>query len=93
MAIVDVPLLYETGAETQFDRAIVTICAPVVQIARLMQRGLSAEAAAQRLAAQWPTERKAERADFVIHTDGSFEETDMQVDRVLEALRSDRRPT
>ena len=86
-AIVAVPLLYETGAEKTFDKVIVTACAPETQVARLVERGLTEAAARQRLAAQWPTERKTARADFVITTDGSFEETDEQVVRVVETLK------
>jgi dephospho-CoA kinase len=82
-AVVDVPLLFETGAEQQFDRVIVTACPPEVQIARLKQRGLSENAARQRLAAQWPTERKAARADFVVNTDCSFDETDRQIEDIM----------
>ena len=87
-AIVDVPLLYETGAETKFDRVIVTACAPDLQLARLIERGLTEEAARQRLAAQWPTERKTSRAHFVIKTDGTLAQTDEQIERVLDGLRS-----
>src|SRR6185369_5572402 len=57
-AVVDVPLLYETGAQKGVDRVIVTACSPDVQVARLRERGLSDVAARQRLAAQWPTEKK-----------------------------------
>lgn len=88
LAIVDVPLLYETGAESKFDKVIVTECPPDMQIARLMARGLTEAAARQRLAAQLPTREKAARADFVIRTDGTFAETDGQVERVLRALTS-----
>jgi dephospho-CoA kinase len=84
--VVDVPLLYETGAEKDFDRVIVTVCPPEVQLARLRERGMSESDARQRLAAQWPTERKATRADFVIRTHGTFEETNAQVERVIDAL-------
>jgi len=84
--IVDVPLLYETGAEKDFDKVIVTACAPEQQIARLVARGLTGTAARQRLAAQWPTEKKTARADFVINTDGSFAETDAQVDEIYRLL-------
>jgi dephospho-CoA kinase len=87
-AVVGVPLLFETGGEDKFDRVIVTACPPEVQIARLRERGLTEEAARQRLAAQWPTERKTSRADFVIKTDGTFAETDEQVARVMETLES-----
>ena len=88
LAVVDVPLLYETGAEKDFDRVIVTACPPETQLARLIARGLTEEAARQRLAAQWPTEPKALRAHFVIKTDGTFAETDEQVERVMDGLRS-----
>jgi dephospho-CoA kinase len=86
IAIVDVPLLYETGAEKQFDRVVATICPPDVQRARLVDRGMTEEAARQRIAAQWPTDQKAARADFVIRTDGTFDETDRYVEDVLAAL-------
>jgi dephospho-CoA kinase len=85
-AVVDVPLLFETGAEQDFDKVIVTACAPEAQLARLRERGLSDEAARQRLAAQWPTERKTSRADFVVNTDGTFAETEAQVDEIVRQL-------
>jgi dephospho-CoA kinase len=78
-AVVDIPLLYETGAEKDFDRVVVTACSPDLQLARLRERGMSETEARQRLAAQWPTDEKAARADFVIRTDGAFEDTDRQV--------------
>ena len=84
--VVAVPLLYETGAEKDFDKVIVTACPPEMQVARLIARGLDEAAARQRLAAQWPTEKKTARADFVVTTDGTFEKTDRQVDTVLRAL-------
>ena len=84
--IVDVPLLYESGAEKDFDKVIVTACTPEKQIARLVARGLTDTAARQRLAAQWPTERKTARADFVIDTDGSVDETHAQVDEIHRLL-------
>jgi dephospho-CoA kinase len=87
IAIVDVPLLYESGAEKDFARVIVTTCPPELQIARLVERGLTEDAARRRLAAQWPTEKKAARADFVVRTDGTFEETDRQVTGILETLQ------
>ena len=88
LAIVDVPLLYETSHADEFDRVIVTACAPEIQLARLLKRGLSEDQARQRIAAQWPTEKKAAGATFVIRTDGTFEETERQVELVLKALRA-----
>lgn|SRR5262249_12018076 len=85
-AVVDVPLLFETGAEKTFDRVVVTACPPAVQVARLVRRGLSEQAARQRLAAQWPTDEKTARADFVVTTDGSFDDTDRQVADIYKRL-------
>ncbi len=87
-AVVDVPLLYETGAEKNFDRVIVTTCPVELQIARLVGRGMTDADARHRLDAQWPSEKKASRADFVIRTDGTFEDTDRQVDEIFQILRS-----
>jgi dephospho-CoA kinase len=86
LAVVDVPLLYESGHAADFDRVIVTACPAEMQLARLRLRGFNDHDARQRIAAQWGTEEKARRGDFVIRTDGTFEETNQQVQRVLTDL-------
>ena len=84
-AVVAIPLLFETGRERDFDAVIVTACAPETQLARLMARdGLTEPDARRRLDAQLPLDEKRRRADYVIDTDGTVEETDRQV-RVLAA--------
>jgi dephospho-CoA kinase len=85
-AVVDVPLLYETGHAGDFDAVIATVCPPQMQVQRLIARGLSEREAAERLAAQMPAAEKAARADYVIRTDGTFEQTDAQLDSVLTLL-------
>ncbi|MEW6320773.1 MAG: dephospho-CoA kinase [Acidobacteriota bacterium] len=88
LAVADIPLLYETGRARDFDAVIVAACPRSVQVSRVMARdGASLEEAEQRLAAQWPIEDKVARADFVIDTTGSHEETDRQVLAVLRTLR------
>jgi dephospho-CoA kinase len=87
LAVAEIPLLYETGHASDFDRVIVTICADDLQLKRLMSRGLSETRARQIVAAQKPTAEKAALADFVIRTDGEKAETDEQVRQVLQALR------
>jgi dephospho-CoA kinase len=87
LAVVDVPLLYETAHERDFDRVIVTACSIDQQVQRLLARGMSELEARRRLSAQLPTEDKAARADYVIRTDGSLEETDRQVEQILHELR------
>ena len=86
LAIVDIPLLYETGRSQEFDAVIATVCPPEVQIDRLVKRGMSESAARQRLEAQLPAAEKAQRAKFVIDTSGTFEETERQIEDVLKSL-------
>lgn len=87
LAIVDIPLLYETGRPGDFDCVIATVCAPDTQRERLRARGLAEAQIDQRLEAQLPAAEKAARADIVISTDGTFEETERQVAGVLTKLR------
>lgn len=83
-AVAEIPLLYETGRARDFDAVVVVACAPETQQARVMARdGASAEEVARRMAAQWPMAAKRERADYVIETDGTLDETDAQVDRLV----------
>lgn len=82
-AVADIPLLYETGREREFDRVIVAACPAALQLERLMTRdGLSEAEARRRLAAQLPIDLKRSRADVVIDTSGTIAETEQQVDRV-----------
>lgn len=88
LGIADIPLLYETGREIDFDAVIVAACPPSMQLERLMARnGLSQEEASLRLAAQMPIGEKTTRADHVIDTSGTYDETRAQVSRVLRELR------
>lgn len=86
-AIAEIPLLFETGHASDFDRVIVTACVPDVQMSRLAGRGKSETQARQIVAAQMPTEEKAARANFVIRTDGRHAETDAQVQKIFDQLR------
>ena len=81
--VAEVPLLYETGWVTAFDKAVVAACRPSTQRARLVLRdGLTEAAANQRLAAQWPIEDKARVADAVVVTEGSMAATLAQATRL-----------
>ena len=87
LAVVDIPLLYESGHAQDFDAVIVTSCPIDTQMKRLLERGMAEPEALRRIAAQWPTEEKARRATHVIHTDRAFEETDREIAQILERLR------
>jgi dephospho-CoA kinase len=87
-AVADIPLLFETGHEHDFDAVIVAACSPEEQLRRLMTRdGLPEADARARLAAQFPIDEKARRAQYVIRTDGNYAATDAEIERVYELLR------
>jgi dephospho-CoA kinase len=86
LAIVDIPLLFESGHERDFSVVIATTCSVTSQRARLKSRGLTESEIDQRLAAQMPAAEKAARAHHVIDTEGTFEETDAQLARILSTL-------
>lgn len=89
LAIADIPLLFETGHNHDFDAVIVAACDPEEQVRRIMARdSLPAAEARARLSAQWPIWEKVKRANHVIWTDRGFAETDRQVADTLHALRS-----
>lgn len=85
-AVVDIPLLYETGRAADFDRVIATVCSVETQRARLKERGLSDADIERRLGAQLPAAEKAARAHIVIATEGTLADTDRQVDAAVAAL-------
>src|SRR5438876_4027447 len=58
LAVVVIPLLFETDAESSFDSVICVACSAASQRKRLLERGWSAAQIQQRIQAQWPTERK-----------------------------------
>ena len=87
VAIADIPLLYEVGRDKDFDVVIVAAVDAETQVQRVMQRdGATLEEARARLSAQLPIDQKVSRADHVIDTSGSFEETAAQVRAVLSRL-------
>lgn len=87
-AVADIPLLYETGRQRQFEKVIVAACSRDTQLQRVMARdGAARDEAERRIAAQLPIAAKVTLADYVIRTDGTHEETDAQVARVIEELR------
>lgn len=85
-AVVVIPLLFETGAEREFDRVICTACAPATQMKRLSARGWAEEQSRQRLASQWPTQKKIDHSHLMIWTEVSRDVHGEQWDRVLRQI-------
>jgi dephospho-CoA kinase len=78
-----IPLLFETDAASRFDAVICIACSEASQWQRLRLRGWSEDQIRQRMAAQWPVERKIARADFVVWTDTNLDTHAAQLERVV----------
>ena len=83
LALVVIPLLFETGAEAHFDKVICAACSSAAQHERLAARGWSAEQIRQRIAAQLPVEQKISRSHYVLWTEGAPASHARQVERIL----------
>ncbi len=89
VALVDVPLLFETNAEKRYKAVVVVFVPPQVQVQRLMVRdSVSQEAAEQSLKAQMPLDEKRKKAQFVVDNSGTLQETRKQVQAVWQILCS-----
>lgn len=83
----DIPLLFETGGAEAFDKVIVVSARSDLQRERVLGRpGMTEEKFQQMLARQLPDEEKRRRADFVIDTSGTLDETRDQVRDILSCL-------
>jgi len=83
VAVVVVPLLFETKAEAHCDATICVACSAATQQKRLMERGWSPEQIRQRLNAQWAVEVKMGLADYVVWTEGDMESHTEQLRRIV----------
>ncbi|MDQ1197118.1 dephospho-CoA kinase [Agrobacterium sp. SORGH_AS 787] len=87
VALLDIPLLFETKAETRVDVVVVVSCAPDIQRERVLSRpGMTEAKFAMILARQMPDADKRRKADFVIDTGRGIEDAKAQVRSVLQAL-------
>jgi dephospho-CoA kinase len=86
VAVVVIPLLFETQAESQFDKIICAACSAANQQKRLLERGWTPEQIQQRIAAQMPVDQKIARADFVVWTDGDLDAHAQQLEQILSKL-------
>lgn len=89
VAVVDVPLLYETGGETRVDAVVVVTTSPEVQRARILARDNMDEAKLDAiLARQLPDAEKRKRADFVVDTSHGLDPVRDRIrDILVEAAR------
>ena len=85
-AMVVIPLLFETGAETSFDKIICVACSPAAQRERLRGRGWTDDRIRGCIAAQAPVEQKIARSHHVVWTEGSLASHRRQIERLVLAL-------
>lgn len=89
MVVLEIPLLLETGGERRVDAVIVVSAPAETQRMRVMGRaGMTLEKLEQMLSRQMSDADKRAKAEFVVDTSGTFEETYAQVDRIIESLRA-----
>jgi dephospho-CoA kinase len=83
LAVVVIPLLFETQAESGFDAILCVACSAATQLERLRARGWSPEEIQQRIAAQMPVEEKMLRSHYVIWTEAGMDVHAQQVYRIV----------
>lgn len=87
MAVLEIPLLFETGADALVDVTVVVSAPADVQRDRVMARpGMTEHKFGQMLARQMPDVEKRARADFVVDTSRTIPETHAAIDRLIESL-------
>jgi dephospho-CoA kinase len=87
LVVVDVPLLFETSRENEFDSIIVVSAPPEIQRQRALARpGMTPNKLDLILSRQMPDREKRARADFVVDTSGSDELARSQVKRIVNQL-------
>ncbi len=88
VAVVDIPLLYETGGENRVDAVVVVTTAPETQRERILARdGMTPEKLDAILTRQLPDAEKRKRADFVVDTSHGLEPVRAQIREILEQAR------
>ena len=84
VAVLDIPLLYETGGDKRCDAVVVVSAPPDIQRARTFERpGMTEQKFAVILSRQMPDEEKRRRADFVVDTSRGFDAAREQVRDIL----------
>ena len=89
LAVLDIPLLFETGAERRCDYVLVVSVPPLVQRQRVMRRpGMTEIRLAAILRKQMPDHRKRQRADFVVPTGAGRGQTLRRLKSIVRLLRN-----
>lgn len=91
LAVLDIPLLFETGGRNRVDRVVVVTASPEIQRERVLARpGMSEEKFLSILAKQVPDAEKRRQADFIIDTGNGFDAARKAVETVIGELMGDK---
>jgi dephospho-CoA kinase len=85
--VVEIPLLFEIGAEHFFDKIVTVACSRETQLARTATRGLAQDEAGAIIRSQFPLDQKTARADFVAWNDGTLANLENQASELAKTLR------
>ena len=87
MAVLEIPLLLERDRDEYVDAIVVVTASPEIQRARVLSRPGMTEAKFEAVVSrQLPEAEKQSRADFVVDTNGSIENCNSQIDRIISKL-------
>ena len=84
--LVDIPLLFETSASSEFDLVLTVACSQEIQTRRAMSRGLTLAQVQQIVASQWSNAQKIAQSDFVVWNDGSLRMLQAQAEELAARL-------
>ncbi len=94
VAVLDIPLLFETGADQKVDAVVVVTAPGAIQQARVSERaGMTPAKFDALLQKQVPDAEKRRRADFIVDTSHGFDSARAQVRAILEAVTAIRTET
>ncbi len=85
--VLNVPLLFETKLNLRCDKVVVVGASADAVRERLKERGFTEKDMELRAKAQWPLEKKMEKANYVINNSGNLESTRREVEKVWKDLR------
>jgi dephospho-CoA kinase len=91
VAVVVIPLLFETNAQSHFDSTVCVACSSTTQRERLRARGWSEQQIAQRLDAQWPVEKKIAASNYVVWTEADLPAHERQLEKIFDSYLTFRR--
>jgi len=87
IAIIDGPLIFEKGLDKDLQKTVVVSGKQETLRVRLKKRGMDEDDSDRRMAAQMSLEEKEARADYIIHNDGTMEDLEKEVGKLLKQIK------